>query len=67
MDSEDVGKIVGIVAVIVVIVLIYYFVIKPTIYDLTLWWYSGNGPWFLIGMLVGGIILAIIAVYAATR
>ncbi len=67
MDSEDIEKIVGVIAVIVVIVLLYYFVIKPAIYDIMLWWNIGNGPWFLIGMLVGGIIVAIIGMYVVTR
>ena len=68
MSAEDwVVPLVIVVVVVGIIAGLWFFVIGPAIYAITYWWDIGNELWFLIGMFVGGIIVAIIAVYVATR
>ncbi|MCL5989177.1 MAG: hypothetical protein M1166_02465 [Candidatus Thermoplasmatota archaeon] len=70
MASDNSGAIAGIViftVVVVAIIALYFFLIKPAIDSITLWWDLGYGPWFLIGLFVGVIVAAFIAVYVASR
>ncbi len=54
-----------IVAIIIVLgILLYFFVIRPFIYDITVWWDLGHGTWFIYGLIVGAFIGLLVGVYA---
>lgn len=67
MDSQPAKYIVASVAIIIISVLFYFFVIMPAVNDIMLWWNTGNGLWFVIGLFIGLVMAFIASVYLASR
>ena len=70
MGSNELGaisRIIAIAGVIIILFLLYLFIIKPAINSVELWWYLGYGMWFFIGIAIGALVVALLAIRLTSR
>ena len=67
MSPNKSRAILGIAIIVVLLFLLYWFLIRPAVNSVILWWNLGYGTWFLIGIFIGLIVMAVVAIYVASR